>query len=47
MQEKIKDEKIKQKERLDKVSETQTSDELQDELFNQLDSFEIDKSKKN
>ena len=44
---KIKDEKIKQRERLRQAIEEQSDQNLQDELFSKLEAFEIDKSKEN
>ena len=46
-EEKLKDNKIKQRERLRRVIEEQSDQNLQNELFSKLETFEIDKSKKN
>ena len=46
-EESIKEERIKQRERLRQVIEEQSDEQLQEELFSKLDSFEVDISKKN
>ena len=43
----IKEEKIKQRDRLKKVNEEQKDKELREELFSKLQSFKIEKSKEN
>ena len=42
----MKDEKIRQREKLRQVIEEQSDKSLQDELFSKLESFEVDKEKK-
>ena len=45
-EEKVRDEKIRQREKLKKVIEEQDDKNLQDELFSKLESFEAEKQKK-
>ena len=46
-EDRLKDERIKQRQRLRDVIQEQEDRSLQEELFSRLEAFEIDKTKKN